>query len=196
MIHFLFVTLPVLVILVLIPSFIYFYAIPLYKLSKTNPRPYTLWKKVRSLPLGNTILGTTLMHYLILFSSPYSASISPVIDSMSVNSVQVSMNERFSVRNPFSSIHLAAIINLAEFAIGLNISNQMHGVGKFIPTDLKVDFVKKARGRVSCTSVADVPTGPDNSNDKKATYQTEAEVKDSNNEVVAKVAVTWSLLFN
>jgi hypothetical protein len=89
MIHFLFVTLPVLLLIAAIPAFVYFHAIPIYRVLKTRPRPYALWRAVRNLPLGTTFVGNWIMHYLILFGAPYSASISPVIENMTVSSVQV-----------------------------------------------------------------------------------------------------------
>jgi predicted membrane protein len=52
---------------------------------------------------------------LLFFVSPYTASIFPHIVSMKKGSTKVQMKYSFLVKNPFNSIHAAALTNLGEF---------------------------------------------------------------------------------
>lgn len=52
---------------------------------------------------------------LLFFVTPYTCTIFPHVISMKKGSTKVQMKYRFLVRNPFNSIHAAALTNLGEF---------------------------------------------------------------------------------
>jgi len=155
-------------------------------------------------------LGKHVFKLFVAAASPYSASIGPNVESLeykiqsdpSVTNpdntktiyCKTSMQERPWLRNPFKSIHAAALINLGEFTSGLAMvsafqSSDMRG----IVNSLSGTYTKKARGLV--TAIAEVALPPSSSFDSDGTckYFAVTKIFDSSGEQVATVTAEWVL---
>ncbi|KAJ3290150.1 hypothetical protein HDU76_007434 [Blyttiomyces sp. JEL0837] len=115
------------------------------------------------------------------------------------------MRETRSIRNPFKSIHAAALINLGEATGGFAMvawqedPSQTPGI-RAIPTRLEGVFKKKARGNISCTVSVPGATGANGGvgamlkeGENEAVRDVVAILKDSTGEVVAEVTASWTI---
>jgi len=135
-------------------------------------------------------LGTYFFDGIVGFFAPYSASISPHVESCSVDDVTVSMTEMPWLKNPFNSIHAVALANLGELASGLSmvLSMQQNKGIRGIPKEINIEFFKKSRGTIYASSTSGVGNIT-----KDCDLIAEAILTNKKKEVVAKVKVTWSM---
>lgn len=101
----------------------------------------------------------------------------------------VSMPDRRGVRNHLNSIHALALANLGELTANLALLTLCPPGGRFIVTRLEVDYLKKARGELTC--VCDVPADlPWATVERTAATAT---LTDATGDAVTKVTVYWKL---
>lgn len=114
---------------------------------------HDIWKFLSKLPLGKYVVSG-----IAAFVAPYTASIAPVIENLTINTCEASISDYPWLRNPFGSIHAIALANLGEFATGLSVLSLLqqdkyrHLRG--IPISIECEFIKKARGRVLAKGIA------------------------------------------
>ena len=89
---------------------------------------------------------------------PYSGTIRPLVLLLEPGSAVVQMHDRRRVRNHLSSVHAAAMLNLAEQTGGIATSISIPGDARMIITRVTLDFLKKARGTLVSTGRCEVPT--------------------------------------
>jgi acyl-coenzyme A thioesterase PaaI-like protein len=111
-------------------------------------RGWARWKKVPG--------GPWLFSRLFGVAVPYAAGVRPRILELSPGHARISMNDRRSVRNHLTSIHAVALANLAEMTTGLALGFGLPDGMRTILTRLEIDFLKKARGRITATCEAPV----------------------------------------
>jgi Domain of unknown function (DUF4442) len=93
--------------------------------------------------------GRIAMSQLIYFIVPYVSTIDPVVENVRVGHVEVSMMQRHGVQNPFASIHLAALSNLADYAgMFAVLSVAQKEKRRAIPVRIDAQFHTKSRGRI------------------------------------------------
>jgi len=132
--------------------------------------------------------GKTLYSWAIGFISPYSGSISPIIENLTYSSTKVIVNETRALRNPFGSIHAAALVNLGELACGIVVLSALTQKNKRgIPTGLKATYIKKARGKITAV------VGGVKISDEATQYTCEANIYDSNSECVCSITVDFTI---
>lgn len=121
------------------------------------------------------------------------------IISLAPGECEASMFDTRAIRNPFQSVHAAALINFGEAIGGLAMTAWMESRGssvRGIPTRLEGVFKKKARGMLK----ARVECNPDSvvaslklSGGAKTSMDVVAHILDKSGDVVADVTATWSL---
>jgi acyl-coenzyme A thioesterase PaaI-like protein len=190
------------IIALLFAPIVYFYLLPIFKIAAKNPRPMVIWDACKTqVPLGSSFIGDLLMMLVLFVSSPYSANIFPVVQSMDLHKVVISAREFFLLRNPFKSMHVAALTNLAELTCALNVMNQIHGKGIAIPTGVTIKFLKKSRGKMTATCDCEIPSRYDAPVDEKTqkrriAFTAPALIKDSNGDTCVTVDIEFMLQFN
>lgn len=112
----------------------------------TGPSVLSTWDRVRRLPGG-----AATMSWLIGKLVPYTGTIRPRIRDLSEGLAEVSMEDRRGVRNHLKSIHALALANLAEFAGSLALVTKVPEDKRWIVIGLEIDYLKKARGRITGT---------------------------------------------
>lgn len=152
-----------------------------------NPDPglrlLKLWHRLSPLPGGKwlfaLIFGRTV---------PYSGSVGPRIDVLEPGLARVSIPDRRSNRQHLGSVHAIALMNVAEMASGLAMLTALPPGFRGIVTKIGIEYVKKARGRITAEARAELP---DLSVEGDHIFV--SECRDPAGDVVARAAVTWRL---
>lgn len=139
------------------------------------------YQKLSKFPLGHRVFS-----HLIGWVVPYTGSISPRVEKVERGFARIWMEDHRYVRNHLNSIHAAALMNLGEAASGLALNYDLPQGSKAILKELKMEYLKKARGRLYAEGHCEVPT----SNIKSECIAT-ANILDESNTVVAKATATW-----
>lgn len=140
-----------------------------------------LWNYLRAIPGGGLLLGRILGRM-----APYTGTIRPEVLQLEPGFAKTRMQDRPGLRNHLKSIHAIALINLAEATTGLAMMYSMPDDARGIPTNLSIEYVKKARGTItaecSCATI---------SSTEKKEYEVVADLKNEAGEVVARATAKW-----
>ena len=140
--------------------------------------------------LGRNRLGRWIFNHIIPFVNPYTGSLKASVLELSKGHCCIRLKDRRALRNHLSSIHAIALTNLGEFASGLALISLFSENMRGIPIEIKIIFIKKARGTLiaECTTqLADF--------DDQLEHTVLAIIKDDDDEEVARVNVVWKLGF-
>ncbi|MEM7482327.1 MAG: hotdog fold domain-containing protein [Acidobacteriota bacterium] len=156
-------------------------------MAKANPSPgaraLESWRRLSRRPGGKWLYSR-----LVSLTVPYTGSIGAKVESLEPGHVVVSLRDRRRVRNHLASIHAVALINLGEFTSGLAMLTGLPTSVRGIVTQLSGEFIKKARGRL----MADCQCRPPEVRET-ADYPVVAEIRNADDEVVARVTTHWRL---
>ncbi|ORZ35518.1 hypothetical protein BCR44DRAFT_108761, partial [Catenaria anguillulae PL171] len=140
------------------------------------------------------LLGPTLFSTYIRLAAPYSGSVSPRITVFTPGHCRIELEERWALRNPFSSIHALALLNAGELSTGMAFLSLTQDMGRrAIITKLSGTYKKKARGTVfaECTIPQDMQawlaaggSGP---------KMVKSTIKNLQGEVVAECEAEWTV---
>ncbi|EFC46453.1 predicted protein [Naegleria gruberi] len=170
------------------------YVLPIVKVR--TARPMKIYETIHSLPLiGKSAIADWYLSKIISLSAPYTASISPTIEVMSDEKTVISIREKYSMKNPFNSIHAAALVNLGDLVCGIQVTNQT-GAKKLraIPVEIKAEYPKKSRGKITatCETILTDVSEMQQVNGKPC-INAIAELRDESGELTAKVTMLWSV---
>jgi len=125
------------------------------EMARTNPF-LARWRR-----LGGSRCGRWLFSRGIGVSAPYSGTIRPEVEALEPGRAVIRMRERRRVSNHLRSVHAAALMNLCELTGGLLALVSIPQGARMIVTRFEIEFVKKARGRLTSTARCAVPERPD-----------------------------------
>jgi len=143
----------------------------------------TKWKILSKLPGGRWMFAR-----LLGFFVPYTGTIGASVLSLRPGHAKATLNDRRSVRNHLGSVHALALGNLGEMTLGLALTALQPKDGRFIPIRLQMDYLKKARGVLTCEVDLPYVDWPDN-----AEWPCEALIKDESGETVCKVVAHFKV---
>lgn len=151
-----------------------------------NPiaRIQKLWQQLHRLPGG-----CWLFSYILGRVAPYSGSIKAKVITLESGYAKLQLSDRHRIRNHLNSIHAIALTNLGEYTSGLAMLGMLSENIRGIPTKISIEFYKKARGTLTAECHC---TPPDNIFDD-TDFEVFTEIKDSENDIVAKTTVNWRL---
>lgn len=135
--------------------------------------------------LGRSRAGRALFSRLVGFMAPYSGSIRPRVQLLEPGRARVEMRDRRAIRNHLRSIHAAALMNLSELTGSLVALASLPDGARMIPTGLSIDFLKKARGRISAQASCEIPERADH-----GPLPVEVSLRDAAGDEVARATVT------
>ena len=142
-----------------------------------------MWNKFTSFPGGKTIFSK-MLGVLI----PYSGTTHPQVIELKPGYAKVQMKDRRKVRNHLNSIHAIALANFGELTSGLAFNYSLPKGVKTIVTELKITYLKKARGTLTAECNCDVISAAENKD-----YIVETVIRDSSGADVAKVKTHWKV---
>jgi acyl-coenzyme A thioesterase PaaI-like protein len=92
--------------------------------------------------------GTNLFSVALSFRAPYFSTIHPHITDLRPGYCRVEIKDRRSIRNHLGSIHAGALCTLSELVGGLAVDATLPSNLRWIPRQMTVRYVKKARGNL------------------------------------------------
>lgn len=138
--------------------------------------------------LQNKPFGPWLFNRLVAFINPYTGALKARIVQIDRGYARLELNDRRAIRNHLNSIHAIALTNLGEFTSGIALISLFTEDMRGIPKEINIEFLKKARGKLFAECTTHIP---EFSNELE--HVVTAEIKNTDNETVAKVSVKWLL---
>lgn len=146
-----------------------------------RPTLAELWDRLAPLPFGKRFFS-----FLIGWMAPYTGTVGARVDELGPGHAVVSLRDRRAVRNHLKSVHAIALMNLGEVATGIAVMHGIDGRGRGIITQLKMDYLKKARGTITATCDVTLPTTKG-----KHDLVVVGSLRDAGGEEVALATATW-----
>jgi len=141
------------------------------------------WQRCSGIP-GGRWLFNRLIGYLI----PYTGALKANVIELKDGYARLELKDRRGIRNHLNSIHAIALTNLGEFASGIALVSQFKDNMRGIPKEIKIEFLKKARGLLSAECTTEIPAF-----EEELEHQVEATIRDADEDIVAIVYVRWLL---
>jgi acyl-coenzyme A thioesterase PaaI-like protein len=141
------------------------------------------WRRLRDVPGGRWLFSR-----MVGRMAPYTGSMGALVVQLEPGRAVVTLRDRRRVRNHLRSVHAIALANLGELASGLAATAAMPPGVRGIPTAIRIEYRKKARGLLTATGTAALPPV-----DAATTADVRADIVDADGDVVACLLVTWTL---
>lgn len=139
------------------------------------------WNILQKKPFGKKIFSIFLGKLI-----PYTGSISPLVLSLEPGIAVVMLNDKKKLRNHLSSIHAIALVNLGELCTGLALHFLLQNQARAILTELTINYIKKARGKITARAEISPMTIKE-----KDTISISCRLFDEKNVDVAHLVATW-----
>ena len=148
--------------------------------SSTSPILRT-FRTCQKIPGGRTLFGLLLGRRV-----PYTATIKARVDELTPGHSRVRMADRRRLRNHLRSVHAIALANLGELATGLAMMAALPAEARGIPVEIKVEFLKKARGEITAEARCSTPDIS-----QRHEHPVEALLFDEDGDKVARFSARW-----
>lgn len=139
------------------------------------------WSRLSPLPGGKRVFSR-----LIGTLAPYTGTIDPLVVELGPGHARVELEDRRRVRNHLRSVHAIALMNLAEVATGLAISAGLPDDARGILSGLSIEYLKKARGRLTAECDCEIPSGSE-----RREYEVVGVIRDRSGDEVARATARW-----
>ena len=117
---------------------------------------------------------------------PYTGTIRARVEELTPGYAKVRMADRRKLRNHLRSIHAIALANLGELATGLAMMAALPADARGIPMEIKIEFLKKARGEITAEAQCSLPDVSE-----RHEHPAEALLFDEEGDKVARFSARW-----
>ncbi len=104
---------------------------------------FSLYQRFTKFPLGNILFSKA-----VSIKAPYFWTIHPVVTELKPGHCRVEIKDRRSIQNHFRTIHAGALCTLSELTGGLAVDAATPKDLRWIPREMTVQYVKKAKGNL------------------------------------------------
>ncbi|HEX6246462.1 MAG TPA: hotdog fold domain-containing protein [Nocardioidaceae bacterium] len=109
-----------------------------------------LWSQVTRLPAGKRIFSTMFAQ-----KAPYFATVRPRFVELRPNYAELRVGKRRRVHNHIGTVHVIAILNGLEAAMGALAEVTLPAGKRWIPKGMEVDYTAKATSDITCIAETD-----------------------------------------
>ena len=106
-----------------------------------------IYNRLAKMPFGKYIVSRALT-----FKAPYFGTIRPLIIAAGPGLCTTEMRDRRAVHNHLGTIHAIAMCNMCELTGGLAIEFAVPAHLRWIPKQMTVHYLKKAKGKLTAHS--------------------------------------------
>lgn len=106
-----------------------------------------LYRKATRMPGGKRLFSL-----LFARKAPYFATISPVVNQLRPDFCEVTFSKRRGVENHIHTVHVIAICNALEAAMGAMAEASIPGHLRWIPKGMEVNYTAKATSDIRATA--------------------------------------------
>lgn len=153
------------------------------QLASSRPTIAQMWERAQKWPMGSRLFS-----FLVGRQARYTGTIGAQVTHLEHGYATVTMRDQPAVRNHLKSVHAIALMNLGELCTGLVVMHQVDGRGRGIVKNLSMEYIKKARGTITGTCRAIVPTSAGDHD-----FIAEGILTDEDGDIVAKCIASWRL---
>ena len=130
--------------------------------------------------------GRMLFNFYLGRKVPYTGTIRARVEELTPGHSKIRMADRRGLRNHLRSIHAIALANLGELATGLAVMAALPPTAQGIPIEIKVEFLKKARGEIIAKGSCALPDVS-----QSHEHPVEALMFDADGDKVARFTARW-----
>lgn len=153
--------------------------------SKIQGNPLrTAWDRLHALPGGKKIFSKAVGEI-----APYTGTLGAEVTILREGYCELELVPRRRLTNHLNSIHAVALMNLGEMCSGVAMMYMMPGDMRGIPTNLSMEYTKKARGVIRAVCEA----APVQNEGTSYAQEVEAILYDSTGDQVARFTALWQL---
>lgn len=109
-----------------------------------------MYEKALKLPAGRKLFSMVFSR-----KAPYFATITPVITELRPNFCEVKFKKRKGVENHIQTVHVIAICNALECAMGAMAESSIPKHLRWIPKGMDVRYTAKATSDITCVAETD-----------------------------------------
>ncbi len=106
-----------------------------------------IWQKLSSIPGGKAIFS-----YGVQRKAPYFKTVNAMIEELRPNYAKLTIKKRKAVENHIGTVHVIAICNLLEMAMGVCAEASIPAHLRRIPKGMSVDYTAKAGSDITGTA--------------------------------------------
>lgn len=154
------------------------------KIEAPGQRIYQAWLKWSGRPGGKWLFSKFVGR-----TAPYTGTINARVEELRPGYARLTMQDRAGVRQHLGSVHAVALINLAEETTGLAMLSALGPGVRGIVVHLEMDYLKKARGLLTCECECSPPrelTAP-------MDFEIVGRIRDEAGDEVARAMARWKL---
>jgi len=118
--------------------------------SNNSNRVLRLYQRFKQLPFGMALFARFCAR-----QAPYFKTIKPQFIVLEPNHCEIVVRKRRAVENHIGTLHVIAILNGLEFAMGFMAEASIPAHLRWIPKGMQVDYVGKAGSNIRCVAKAD-----------------------------------------
>lgn len=107
------------------------------------------WKKLSRLPGGKVIFSK-----IVQFKAPYFRTANAIVEELRPNYARLKIKKRRAVENHIGTVHVIAICNMLEMAMGVVAESSIPSHLRWIPKGMTVDYTAKAGSDI--TGIAEI----------------------------------------
>ncbi len=149
--------------------------------------PIGIFRRIPNEKVRLTLLGRFLDRMV-----PFNRGLDLKVQELSVHSVEILSPDRKHRRNHLGGAHACALATMGEYPAGLLVI-QMYPFDRYrlIMSELKAEYFKQGRGDLIALTKA--PEEWPEVQDGEAWVELDTEIKDGDNELVAKIHTRWQI---